>query len=146
MKNRTRFLILAALILGAFYAYRFTDWFEPKQIQIKYRSLARGPTASPGVDSITFYLDKEYQLTSLKVISADEAATNKYPHSLWQLISESNSVPVTDFTYGATLPGMKPKIAGLTPEPLRTGGNYRIFVETQKLKGEKEFQAQGRKL
>ena len=87
-----------------------------------------------------FYLEKEYPITSLKVISLAEAATNKYPHALWQLIAESNSVPVTDFIYGENPPGMKPKITGVTPEPLESAGKYRIFLETAKLKGEKDFQ------
>ena len=147
MKSRTVFLILAAVTLGAVYAYKFTDWFEPKQIQIKYRSLAVGRAATPGgADAITFYLDKEYQLTSLKVISTEEAATNKYPHALWHLVSESNSLPVTDFLYGATLPGMKPKIGGIAPEPLAGNKTYRIFIETKKLKGEKDFETRGKRL
>ena len=87
-----------------------------------------------------FYLDKEYQITALKVISLTEAATNKYPHALWQLVPESNSVPVTDFIYGENPAGMKSKIAGVPPEPLEPNGTYRIFLETVKLKGAKDFQ------
>lgn len=138
MKNRTPILVLAALILGAAYAYNFTDWFAKKKIQIKIRDLpGRGSPASGG---IIFYLEKEYQLTSLKVVSADDAKTNKFPRALWYLVSSSNSVPVADFSYGAPIPGMKPKIAGLAPEPLRAAGSYRVFIEAGKLKGEKEFQ------
>lgn len=136
MKNRTSFLILAALILGAVYAYKFTDWFAKKEIQIKIRDL-------PGRGGIIFYLEKEYQLTSLKVISADEAKTNKYPRALWDLVSDSNSVPVTDFSYGDSIAGMKPKVAGLRAVPLQASGNYRIFIEAGKLKGEKDFQTRG---
>lgn len=145
MKNQTKFLIFVALILGAFYAYRFTDWFGKKEIQLKYKVFAgRSPAKDASVaDPIAFYLiDKEYRLTSIKVISADEAATNKYPHAYWHLVSDSNSVPVTDFMYGGKVGGMKPKIAGLAARPLVAGGNYRIFVEAGKLKGEKNFQAQ----
>jgi len=140
MKSQSKFLIFIALILAAIYAYRFTDWFQEKKIQIKYRTLAERGSAKSSADSITFYLEKEQQLTSIKVISIDDAATNKYPHALWHLVSDSNSVPVTDFIYGATPGGMKPKVAGLMPEPLQKTGNYRIFVEAGKIKGEKDFQ------
>jgi len=141
MKNQSKFLIIAALILAAIYAYRFTDWFQEKKIQIKYRSLVeRGSAKSSAADSITFYLEAEQRLTSIKVISADEAATNKYPHAYWHLVSDSNSLPVVDFMYGANLAGMKPKIAGLMPQPLESGANYRILIEAGKVKGEKDFQ------
>jgi hypothetical protein len=139
MKKQTKFLIFAAVILGAIYAYRFTDWFAEKKIQIKYRNLP-GRGAAGSVEPVMFYLEKEYPLTSLKVISLAEAATNKYPHALWQLVPLSNSVPVTDFIYGENPPGMKSKIAGVPPEALEPNGNYRIFLETAKLKGEKDFQ------
>ncbi len=146
MKKQTKFLIFAAIILGAIYAYRFTDWFAEKKIQIKYRSLV-GRGAPGSAEPVMFYLTKEYPITSLKVISLAEAATNKYPHALWQLVAVSNSVPVTDFIYGENPTGMNPKIAGVTPEPLEPGGNYRIFLETANLKGEKDFEARvaGRK-
>ncbi|MEP6662836.1 MAG: hypothetical protein ABJC04_04130, partial [Verrucomicrobiota bacterium] len=87
MQKRTYFLIFLAITLSALYVYKFTDWFEKKQIQIKFRNLVgRG-------DGVTFYLDQEYPLTSIQVVSTAEAATNKYPHAYWHLISESNSVP-----------------------------------------------------
>jgi hypothetical protein len=140
MNNRTRFLIFAALILGAVYAYKFTDWFEQKEIQIKYRSLPdRNAKKAMRADPITFYLDKEYKITSLKIISVDEAATNKYPHAYWHLVSESNSVSITDFVYGVIPAGLKPKIAGMTAEPLQRSSNYRLFIEAGKFKGEKDF-------
>jgi hypothetical protein len=138
MKNRTLFLVLTALILGAVYAYKFTDWFAKKEIQIKYRSMPRRSAASG--KTVSFYLDKEYKITSIKVISVDDAATNKYPRALWYLVSDSNSVPVTDFTYGALIAGMKPKIAGVPPEPLQGAGNYRVEIQAGKFKGEKVFQ------
>ncbi len=141
MKNRTRVLIGAAVILGALYLYNFTDWFAEKKIQIKYRILSgRGVAGDP----ITFYLDGGFGLTSVKVIATDEAATNKYPHAYWHLISDSNSVPTADFLYGEKLAGMKPKVTGIAPEPLRPGGKYRILVEAGKLKGEKDFQPHGK--
>jgi len=146
VKSQTKFLIVAFVILGAAYAYWFTDWFAEKKIQIKYRNLP-GRGAPGSIEPVMFYLEKGYPLTSVKVISVDEAATNKYPHTLWQLVAASNAVPVTDFIYGEVPPGMKPKIAGVTPEALVSTGNYRILLETAKIKGEKDFQprASGRK-
>jgi hypothetical protein len=142
MKNQTKFLIFVAVILGATYAYRFTDWFGEKKIQIKYKVITgRSGAKSSAADPVAFYLvDKEYGLTSIKVISVDEAATNKYPHALWHLISDSNSIPVADFMYGGAVAGMKSKVAGLLAEPLHKNGNYKIFVEAGKLKGERDFQ------
>ncbi len=133
MQKRTYVLILLALILGCLYIYKFTDSFKKRQIQIKYRNLAgRGGT-------VTFYLDGEYALTSVKVISVAEAATNKYPHSYWQLESKSNSLPQTDFLYGQPIPGMTPKIPGVAPDLLAPTEEYQITVEAGKLKGEKNF-------
>jgi hypothetical protein len=144
MKNQTKFLIFVALILGAIYAYRFTDWFGEKKIQIKYKVITgRGVAKSSPANPVMFYLmDREYRLTSIKVVAVDEAATNKYPHFYWHVVSDSNSIPLTDFMYGANVSGMKPKIAGLVPEPLKMGVNYRVFVEAGKIKGEKDFQVQ----
>ncbi len=132
-------MIFAAVILGAVYIYRFTDWFAEKKIQIKYRSLAERGAANT-VEPITFYLEREYPMTSLEVISLADAATNKYPHALWHLVAASNAVPVTDFLYGQNVPGMKPKIAGVAPEPLEPNKRYRILLETTTIKGEKDFQ------
>lgn len=143
MKNRTISLILLAIVLAGFYAYRFTDWFAEKKIQIKYRTLPeRGSPNS--VEPITFYLEKEYPITSLKVFSVTEVTTNKYPHALWHLVAVSNSALVTDFVYGGAIPGMTPKIAGMVPEPLRPNESYRIILEANKLTGEKEFQTRAR--
>lgn len=139
MEKRTYVLIFCAALLGAIYIYKFTDWFEEKEIQIIYRNLSpRG--GGRGAMETTFYLNKEYPLTAVKVVSVDEAATNKYPHALWQLVSESNSVPVGDFIYGESVAGMKTKIAGVAAEPLLAGAKYRIMVEAGRRKGEKVFQ------
>lgn len=140
MKLQTKLLIVAAVILGGAYAYWFTDWFAEKKIQIKYRSLP-GRGAPGSIEPVMFYLvPKAHNLISIKVISLDEAATNKYPHALWHLVPTSNAVQVTDFIYGEPPPGMRPKIAGVTPEALVPEGHYRIFLESEKLKGEKDFQ------
>jgi len=142
MKKQTKFLIFAAIILGATYAYMFTDWFAEKKIQIKYRILP-GRGRSGGLEPIMFYLDKEYPITLIRVITLADAATNKYPHALWELVPQSNSVPVTDFIYGENPAGMKPKTAGLAAEALAPNVKYRVFLETAKLKGEKDFEPRG---
>ncbi len=76
----------------------------------------------------------------MKVVRADEMATNKYPHALWHLVAETNSAPVTDFIYGAPISGMKPAVAGVVPEPLLPKVKYRIFVEAGKIKGVRDFE------
>ncbi len=147
MKSRTLFLIIAALILGAVYAYKFTDWFQPKQIQISFRTIdRRGEAVSGPASPITFFLGKEYPLTSLKVISVEEAVTNKYPHALWHLVPENGPALTENVRYGVVPAGMKLKIPGLNAEPLQPDTKYLLLVEAGKFKGEKEFQAHRRKL
>ena len=81
---------------------------------------------------------------ALKVVSAAELATNKYAPALWNLVSESNSVPIKDFNYGAPIQGMHPAIKGAPPDPLEPGVKYRLFVETHSLKAEHEFMPEPR--
>ncbi|MDQ6630413.1 MAG: hypothetical protein M3Y82_01485 [Verrucomicrobiota bacterium] len=131
MKMRTGFLICAALILGAIYAHFFTDLFGPKKIHILFTN--RNSKIFFGLDN------KEYNITSVKVFRAAEIATNKYAHPLWNLTTDSNSAPTTDFLYGSPIAGMKPAVAKVEPEPLEPNVNYRIVVEAGKIKGEKDF-------
>ena len=70
----------------------------------------------------------------------EEIETNKYPHPIWHLISKSNSVPVTDFTYGCSIGGMQPAVQGATPDPLEPGVKYRLLVEAGPLKLQHDFE------
>ena len=64
---------------------------------------------------------------------------NKFPHPIWHLVSTSNSVPTTDFTYGTPIEGMRPAVAGATPDPLAPGVKYRLLVQAGDLQIQHDF-------
>ena len=74
----------------------------------------RGDTTADksAVNPITFGFDRKLRLSSVKVIPVSDIETNKFPHPIWHLLSESNSVPTKDFTYGASIQGMRPAVQG----------------------------------
>ena len=133
MKKQTVILILAALVLGGIYVFKFTDWFGQKNIQILFTN--RG-------GKVFFGLGQEYELTSVKVYRSGEIATNKYAHALWHIVAQTNGATVADFIYGQDIPGMKPAVPGVAPEPLRPNTEYKIIVEAGKVKGERPFTVQ----
>jgi len=147
MSKKEWVLIGLVLALGGLYAVYFGDWFRPKFIRIEHtarrlRSGFGGPgrsDASQPSMSITFSLGRSYRLTSLRVVLAAEFQTNKFAHSVWRLVSEKGSAPVDRFAYGFPIQGMTPALAGAEPEPLEPGAQYRLLVETAKLKGEHDF-------
>jgi len=147
MNKRAVFLIGTALVLAAvyiFYFTSFTDWIKPVKIQIMCRNFPTRGGHSATVKALTFYLDKPYQLTSIKIVSATEARTNKYPHALWYLVAETNSAPTVQFDYGAAISGMKPEIPHSVAEPLLPNLPYEIVIESgKKLKGQLTFNPRG---
>ena len=70
---------------------------------------------------------------------SSDIETNKYPHPIWQLISDSNSVPTTDFAYGVPIRGMRPSVQGATPDPLEPGVKYRLLIEAKGGNAEHDF-------
>jgi hypothetical protein len=136
MRKQTGILIVAALVLGTIYALKFTDWFGPKNIQILFTT--RRSKAFFGLDG------KEYSLNTIKVYRAGEISTNKYAHALWHLVAtnEKGSTPVTEFVYGETINGMKPAVPGTGAEPLKSKMTYRIFIESEKASGQRDFEVQ----
>ena len=91
------------------------------------------------VNPIFFVFDRKLKMTSLKVIPLSALQTNKYPESVWHLVSDSNSVPTKDFAYGQPIKGMRPAVRGATPDPLEPGVGYRMFVEAGAVKAEHDF-------
>jgi len=91
------------------------------------------------VDPVVFSFDRKLKLRSLKVIPVNDIQTNQFPHPIWDLVSESNSVPLKTFTYGMWIQGMHAKVKGLQPDPLEPGVKYRLFVEAGSLKAEHDF-------
>src|SRR5262245_25571572 len=99
MTRNTYVLFGIAALLGAAYVWFFTDLFTRETIQIipqirpgRPSNVSRSGDAPP-VYPVSFLFDGKYKLTSLKVVSAQELATNKYANPAWHLISDSNSMP-----------------------------------------------------
>lgn len=150
--NRKYWLLLAcAVLLGGFSLYLNRDWFAKDTIQIFHRSrpartlfFNRKRALAAVTDPVIFGFTHKLRLKELKVIPLSEIATNKYPHPIWHLLSDSNSLPIKNFFYGQPLPGMRPAIKGAVPDPLAPGIPYRLFIEADLLKGEHDFTAQPR--
>ena len=131
--NKTAFLVGLALILAILYIAYFTDLLKHKNIQVFCR-------ISPASGAMVFYLDKTNSLTSIEVVTTEEARTNKYPHALWHMVAQAAPVPAMTFSYGAAIPGMKPAVSTALPETLQPGVDYSLIVESGNgLKGEKSF-------
>ncbi len=141
-------LTVTFLAVAGLYLYMYGDDFRKATIQISHTIRPKAwafthpsPNAadSEDVNAITFRLEHSYKLTSIKVISIPEAETNKYPHPLWELASDSNSVPTQAFSYGMRIRGMHPPVKGATATPLTPNVPYRLLVEAGPIKGEHEF-------
>jgi len=132
--------------LGGLCLYLNRDSFSDKPIQISYRvspwmRASRGRRTNPLDKSnpVVFSLDQYYKIKEIKVVVADEIATNKYAHALWYLVSETNSYPTASFTYGQRLRGMLPKVKNSRAEPLEPGVKYRLMVKTANQEAEHDF-------
>ena len=145
MTSKNWALLTMAVLLGGLSLYLNKDWFAGDHIQLMHRSRpARGafrrPKAdNPLIDPISFWFDRKVRLTSLKVVPVFDIETNKYPQAIWYLVSDSNSVPLKEFTYGMRIPGMRPAFKGSSPDPLEPGVAYRLFVVAGKQKVTHDF-------
>jgi hypothetical protein len=153
MTRKQWMLIALAVVLGGFSLYLNKDWFAKDNIHIFHRSLPQRPgrfrrnraaAVSSTTDPVLFGFDHKLKIKSVKVIPLADIATNKYPHAIWHLISESNSVPTKEFTYGAPISGMHPALKGVTADPLEPGAQYRLFIEADNRKAEHDFTAVAR--
>ena len=145
MSKNSLVLVFVALVLGACYIYFFTDWLSTPNIQIlaqirpsRAAQAVRGE--GPAVYPVSFAFNQKYALTEVKVISVEEAKTNKYPHPVWHLISDSNSIPTKSLVYGVPVRGMKSKVPKARPEPLQPKVKYRLLVQAGDSKGQVDFQ------
>ena len=80
---------------------------------------------------INFGMSGDFKLTSVKVVPLAELETNKFAHPVWELVSDSNSVPTRAFTYGHRIKGMHPAVKGATADPLTPNTTYRLLVEAK---------------
>lgn len=138
-------LAAVILLLGGLSLYLNRDSFAPEVIQISHRSippragLGRLPASKSPANPVVFLLNKKLKLTQVKVVLVSDAETNKYPHAIWHLVSDSNSVPVKEFIYGTPIRGLKLAVKGAGADPLQPGVNYRLLVEADSKKVEHDF-------
>jgi hypothetical protein len=134
-----------AILLGGLSLYLNRDWFAADVIQVSHRSLPprrwfkRGAAVKTAANPVIFLINRKVKLTSVKVVLASDIQTNKYPHAIWDLVSDSNSVPVRDFMYGAPIRSMRPAVKGAPADPLEAGVNYRVLIKTDSDKAEHDF-------
>jgi hypothetical protein len=147
MTKKQWMLIALTVLLGGFSLYLNKDWFAGEDIQIQHRSRpSRGSffrrskaPVKTATDPIYFAFDRKLKLTALKVIPFSEIETNKYPHPIMHLVSDSNSVPIAEWSYGIPIRGMRPAVKGAVPDPLEAGVKYRLVLEAGKAKAEHDF-------
>ncbi|HLP78783.1 MAG TPA: hypothetical protein VK327_17915 [Candidatus Paceibacterota bacterium] len=143
MTKKTLFLIIAVLALAGLSFYLNRDRFRSPTIQIGERwmeprgAMARRAKAPSKV--LMFLFDRRVQLSSVKVVHVSDAQTNRFPHPIWELVSDSNSVPVKEVIYGQPIRGMKPSVKGATADPLQPGVAYRLFIQAGSQKAEHDF-------
>lgn len=147
MSKKNIILLTATfLAVAGFYFYLYRDSFRKPHIQIAHTIRPKGwsrrrtaITEAEIANVIIFRLEHEYKLTSIKVIPVPELETNKYAHPVWELASDSNSVPIQAFTYGMRIRGMHTPVKGEQADSLAPNVPYRLFVEAGSLKGEHDF-------
>jgi hypothetical protein len=141
MSKKPVILVTLLALIGGIFVYANKDWFGRRPIQISHRFHAFGGRFdnSGGVAPLMFEFDRRLKLTSVKVVALCEIQTNKFPHALWHLVSETNSVPVRGFLYGTDLPGMRPMYKGVKAEPLDPDQKYRLLLEAGSFKAQHDF-------
>jgi hypothetical protein len=102
-------------------------------------SLRPARRADATVWPVFFALNDDFRLTSVKVIPFDGDKFNPLGRPVWQLISDSNSAPTRAFRYGQPIPGMKPALKDVRPDPLEPGVVYRLLVEAGNVTGTTDF-------
>ena len=146
MSKKNIALIALFLVLLVIYIFNFTNLFAKRNLEIATRIRpeiarhGRTRTMVPVGNSVSFLFNGKYQLTSIKVVEEADMKTNKYPHALWCLITESNSIPTKAISYGIPVKGMKPEFEKARPEALKPNVPYILLVEAGKLKGQTSFQ------
>ena len=130
------------LTLAAVYVVFFTDLFKHKTLLIHHTTRPMGAAMRKHLNlppTVTFGFQQGYQLREIRVVSVAELATNRDPIPLWHLISDSNSVPYESFHYGQQMRGMRPAVPGAHAEPLESNQVYRLYIQTDRLKGQHDF-------
>jgi len=145
MTKKTIQTISVIILLGGLSLYLNRDRFTPDVIQLSHRSLtprgwlARPQAAKDPANEVIFLLSRSLRLEAVKVALVSDAETNKFPHAIWSLVSDSNSLPVKEFIYGMTIRGMRLEHKGVGADPLQPGTSYRIFVQAGSDKLQHDF-------
>ena len=144
MLSKQNVLILLAIALAGTYICFFTDWISRPRIQILAQTRPVQPKGSVAkVYPVSFLLDGQYQLTSVKVVPVRAYETNRLAPPLWHLISYTN-VPATEgFLYGQPIPGMRPSMTNSRPQRLEPDTAYRLLVEAGRARGQIDFRTSG---
>ena len=132
---------MVLLVLGGLYVHFFGHWFEKRQIGIA-ASFRPNRRANPPGLVVAFTLNGDYRLTRVKVVPMEGTNFNPQAIPVWNLESDSNSVPTRAFWYGQGIRGMKPAVKGLKPAMLTPGVEYRLIVSTGKVDGYTDFTMQ----
>ena len=152
MTRKDIVLVTLVLLLGGVYVCCFTGFFRGKVMRIEHtarplrEAWAGGRRLDPNnqrPDSVTFSLHRRYRLTSVQVVSVEEASTNKYPRRYWDLVCATGTPPVDAISYGIPIRGMTSSVPGVAAEPLQPGEKYRLLVEAGSVKGTNDFQIAG---
>ncbi|HUB86926.1 MAG TPA: hypothetical protein VMB22_03470 [Verrucomicrobiae bacterium] len=130
MKKRDIILIVLAVALAGIYVFFFTNWFKPDVLGIQ---------SSSRFGMVRFRLDRDCQLTELKVVPLDAWETNQMVLPVWHLVSTDGSDPINEFAYGERIEGMDPAVEGARPLPLQPGVKYRMFITVGKLTATHDF-------
>ena len=141
MTSKQSLLLALAVAIAGAVLYVNRDWFTKPPIQISHRFHAFGGRFSDRVATVPllFEFSRALKLTSVEVVLVSELATNKNPHPLWRLISDSTSVPTRGFLYGMRVPGMRPAGRDAEPDPLDLGVKYRLLVQAGSTRAQHDF-------
>jgi hypothetical protein len=102
-------------------------------------SLRPARRADATVWPVFFALNDDFRLTSVKVIPFDGDKFDPSVAPVWQLVSDSNSVPTRAFRYGQTIQGMKPAPKDHRADPLEPGVVYRLLVRAGSVAASTDF-------
>lgn len=143
------FSLLGVILLTLYFTLFRGCKEEPMQITSKLRPLRRGTPSERGLTpmyDVTFGFNKKYKLTSVKVVSAEDLRTNKFPRVLWHVVEDENAAAVKAISYGKPARGMKPAVPDLLPEPLEPDQEYVVLIEAGRIKAQTNFFARARPL
>jgi hypothetical protein len=146
MPRKQWFLPAVAVVLAVVHVWHFTGWFKHKDMSIASTSraaLSRFRVAGTSA-TVAFGLDREYQLTEVKVVPLAAWQTNQSVVPVWHLTGNRKSTPIKIFLYGQNLRGMQPVVSGAKPGPLEDSVTYRLFVSAGSVRGEHDFHVGGK--